>query len=111
MAGPACFGVLAVWRRAMFGGAAGVRGSGGEDDAAQLGEGVVELFGPRPAGGEVQGEFAGGAGDPSGGAQVAAAEGVGRDQGFALSDAAGPAGKVVGGDVQVEPGGVGGEAA
>ena len=40
-----------------------------------------------------------------------AAEGVGRDQGFALSDSAGPAGQVVGGDVHVEPGCVGAKAA
>ena len=72
---------------------------------------LVNCCGPRPARGEVQGEFAARAGDPSGGAQVTAAEGVGGDEGFAQADAAGPAGEVVGGDVQVEPGGVGAEAA
>ena len=64
----ACLGGSVFWRRAMFAGAVGCPGSGGEDDGAELGEGVVELFGAWPAGGEVEGEFAGGAGDSSGGA-------------------------------------------
>ena len=59
----------------------------------------------------MQGEFAGGAGDPSGGAEVTAAEGVGGDEGLAQADAADPAGEVVGDDVEDEPGGVGAEPA
>ena len=38
-------------------------GSGDEDDGAEPGERVVELFGPWPILGEVEGEFARGAGD------------------------------------------------
>ena len=58
---------------AMFGCAARWPGSGDEDDAAEPGEGVVELLGRWPPFGEVQGEFACGTGDPPWGAQVPAA--------------------------------------
>ena len=98
-------------RRALIGGAAKSTGSGDEHDGAELGERVVELFGPRPPGGEVHREFAARAGDSSGGAQVSSAQGVGGDQCFTQAEAADPAGEVVGGDVQVEPRGVGAEAA
>src|SRR4029453_11176053 len=52
---------------------------------------------------------AGGGGQPAGQVQVAGPQGLGGDEGLAQADAAGPAGQVVGDDVQGQPGGVGGE--
>src|ERR1019366_4746929 len=81
-------------------------GSGGEPDRTEPGQGVVEVFGPWPVEGEVQGAFAGRGGEAAGHDEVAAAQGVCGDEGFAEADAAGPAGHVVGDDVECEPGGV-----
>ena len=104
-------GVVFGRRRCGRGGIAWCRrGLGDQLDGSQVGQRVIEGGGPRPAFREVQGEPAGRAGQPAGHGQKAAAQGVGGDDGIALADAGGPAGHVVGQDVEAEPGRVGAEA-
>ena len=67
------------------------------------------MFAPWPAGREVEGSLSCGAGDPAGEVGVVSAQGVGGDDRLLESDPAGPAGEVVGDDVQSESGCVGAE--
>ena len=59
----------------------------------------------------MQGQAAGRAGEPSGQGEETPSEGLGGHHRFAQPDAGGPAGQVVGDDLDGQPGGVGGEAA
>ena len=86
------------------------RTSGGEWQGAQSGQGAVELGLPGPALGEMEGEAPRLAGDASGQGEEAPAEGLGSYQLLFQADACGPAGQVVGHDLDGQPGGVGGEA-
>ena len=101
-AGPERAGCEGRWRR---------WASGGERHAAQPVQRQQELACPRPAGGQVQVELAGRAGQPPGQAQVACSQRLGGDQLLAQADPAGPAGEVVRDDVEGQPGRVGSEPA
>ena len=85
--------------------------SGREWQGAQSRQGSAELVFPGPALGKMQGEAAGLAGEPSGQGEETPSEGLGGHHRFAQPDAGGPAGQVVGDDLDGQPGGVGGEAA
>ena len=65
---------------------------------------------PGPAPGQVQGELAGLAGDPSSQGEEASPKGLGGCHPLSQSDALGPAGQIVGHDLHRQPGSVGGEA-
>ncbi len=84
-------------------------GSDDEDHRAQLGQRLVETFGPRPSCRQVQRVTASRTGHAPWGSQVAPAQGVGGDEALAQANAADPAGQVVGHDVEPQPGGVGAE--
>ena len=81
-----------------------------ERQCAQSGEGTTELVLPGPALGEMQGETARLAGEPSSQGEEASPEGLGGGHRLAQPDARGPAGQVVGHRLDGQPGGVGGEA-
>ena len=86
------------------------RPSGGERQGAQPGQGTSELGFPRPVPGEMQGETPGLAGDASCQGEEASPESLGGCHPLAQSDASGPAGQVVGHDLDGQPSGVGGKA-
>src|SRR5215211_8937221 len=79
--------------------------SGWEWHAAQPVQRYPEPLGPRPTPGQVEANSAGRAGEAAGQSQIAHTQGLGRDQLLTKTDPAGPAGQVVGDDVQGEPGG------
>ena len=74
-------------------------------------EGATELGFPRPALGQMQGEAARRAGEPSGHREEAPPESLGGYHLLAQTDAHGPAGQVVGHHLNRQPSAVGGEAA
>ena len=67
-------------RRALIGGAAGSPGQVTRTTLRSRARALVNCSAHGQRCGEVQGEFAAGAGDPSGGAEVTSAEGVGGDR-------------------------------
>ena len=75
-----------------------------EWQGAQSGQGAAELVFPRPALGKMQGEAARRAGEPSGQGEETPPEGLGGDQLLTETDAGGPAGQVVGDDLDRQPG-------
>ena len=84
--------------------------SGWEWDGSQSGQGESGLLSPGPAPGKMQGEVPGLAGEPSCQGEKAPPEGLGGHHPLSQSDARGPAGQVVGDDLDGQPGGVGAEA-
>src|SRR5207344_3578280 len=87
--------------------------SGGVGDAAQPGQRQRKPPRPGPAGGQVQDQAAGGAGDAAGQGQQGAAQRLGHHQllSCAQPDGGNPAQQVVGQGGRQQPGGVGGELA
>ena len=78
--------------------------SGGEWQGAQSCQGVTELVLPGPAVGQVQGEAAGLADEPSGQGEEAPPEGLGGCQLLAQADAPSPASQIVGHHLDGQPG-------
>ena len=83
--------------------------SGREWNGAQPGQGATELGFPRPALGQMQGEAACRAGDPSDQGEDPSSEGLGGHDLLTQADAGGPAGQVVGHRLYRQPGAVGGD--
>ena len=85
--------------------------SGWEWNGSQSCQGAAELGFPRPALGQMQGEAARRAGEPSGQGEEPPPEGLGGHDLLTQADAGGPAGQVVRHRLYRQPGAVGGEAA
>ena len=83
--------------------------SGREGQGSQPGQGATELVLPGPALGQVQGDAARRAGEPSGEGEEASSQGFGCYQLLTETDARRPAGQVLGHHLDRQPGGVGGE--
>ena len=84
--------------------------SGRQWQGSQSSEGATELGFPGPALGQVQGEAARRAGEPSGDREEASSEGLGGYHRLAQTNARRPACQVVGDHLHRQPGGVGGKA-
>ena len=84
--------------------------SGRKWNGAQSGQGATELGFPGPAPGQMQGEAARRAGEPSGQGEEAPPEGLGGHDLLTQADSRGPAGQVTRHYLGGQPGGVGGEA-
>ena len=89
---------LAGWR--VSGGRAP---SGGERQRSESSEGATELGFPGPTLGQMQGELARRAGEPSGDRKEAASQGLGGHHRLAQTDARGPACQVVGHRLHRQP--------
>ena len=85
--------------------------SGWEWNGSQPSQGAVELGFPGPVLGEMQGEPACRASEPSGQGEDSPSERLGSRDPFTQADAGGPAGEVVGHHLYRQPGAVGGESA
>ena len=80
-------------------------------NGSQSGQGAIELGFPGPALGQMQGEAARRAGEPSGESEEPPPEGLGSYQLLPQTDAGCPAGQILGHHLDRQPGAVGGEAA
>ena len=84
--------------------------SSGQWDGPQPYQSRDKLAFPGPAPGQVQGELAGLAGNPSSEGKEASPKGLGGCHRLSQGDALGPAGQIVGHDLHRQPGSIGGKA-